>query len=78
MKVKSVSPVRFFGPMGCNPPGSSVRGILQARILGWVAVPSPGDLPNPGIELESPAMQVDSLPAELPGKSIGVGSHSLL
>ena len=25
--------------MDCNPPGSSVRGILQARILGWVAIP---------------------------------------
>ena len=29
---------------------------------------SPGDLPNPGIEPRSPALQVDSLPAELPGK----------
>ena len=25
-------------PVGCNPPGSSVRGILQARILEWVAI----------------------------------------
>ena len=30
--------------------------------------PSPGDLPNPGIELRSPALQVDSLPNELSGK----------
>ena len=30
--------------------------------------PYPGDLPNPGIELGSPALQVDSLPGELPGK----------
>ena len=30
--------------------------------------PSPGDFPNPGIKLGSPALQVDSLPAELPGK----------
>ena len=60
MKVKvlvSKSCLTLCDPMECNPPGSSVRGILQARILGWVAVPSPGDLPNPGIELESPAMQ---------------------
>ena len=34
---------------------------------GW-HIPSPGDLPNPGIKLESPELQVDSLPAELPGK----------
>ena len=27
-------------PHSCSPPGSSVRGILQARILGWVAMPS--------------------------------------
>ena len=36
--------------MGCSPPGSSVRGILQARILEWVAMPSTGDLPDPGTE----------------------------
>ena len=31
-------------------------------------MPSPGDLPDPGIEPGSPALQADSLPAELPGK----------
>ena len=30
--------------------------------------PSPGDLPDPGVEPGSPALQVDSLPTELPGK----------
>ena len=52
-------------PMDCSPPGSSVHGILQARILEWVAIPSPGDLPNPGIKPRSPsapALQADSLP----------------
>ena len=39
--------------MDCSPPGSSVHGILQARILEWVACPPPGGLPNPGIEPES-------------------------
>ena len=33
--------------------GSSVHGILQARILEWVAMPPSGDLPNAGIELAS-------------------------
>ena len=37
-------------PMHCSPPGSSVHGILQARILEWVAFPSPGGLPDPGIQ----------------------------
>ena len=31
-------------------------------------IPSPADLPNPGIKAGSPALQVDALPAELPGK----------
>ena len=43
-------------------------GILQARILDWVAMPSSGDLPNPGIEPKSPALQPDSLQSEPPGK----------
>ena len=46
--------------MDCSPTGFPVHGILQARIVEWVAMPSPpGDLPNPGIEpvsLESPAL----------------------
>ena len=40
--------------MDCGPPGFSVHGILQARTLEWVAVPSSwGNLPNPGIEPRS-------------------------
>ena len=47
-------------PMDCRPTGSSVHGILQARTLEWLPFPSPGDLPNPGIEPGSPAFQADS------------------
>ena len=53
-------------PKDCSPPDSSVHGILQARILEWVAIPSPGDLPDPGIEPRSPALQADSLLSEQP------------
>ena len=46
--------------------------ILQARLLEWVAVPSPGEIPNPGIEpvcLMSPALwQAGSSPPAPPGK----------
>ena len=42
----------------------TVHGILQARILEWAAFPSPGDLPDPGIEPRFPALKADSLPAE--------------
>ena len=55
-------------PMDCSLPGSSVHGILQARILGWVVLPFSRDLPNPGIKPKSLALQVDSLPSEPPGK----------
>ena len=48
-------------PMDCSLPGSSVHGILQATILQWVAV----DLPDPGIEPGSPALQANSLATEL-------------
>ena len=46
---------------------------------GW-PFPSPGDLPNPGIESRSPELQVDSLPSESPGKpkNTRVGSLVLL
>ena len=36
--------------MDCSPPGSSVHGISQTRILEQLPFPTPGDLPNPGIE----------------------------
>ena len=55
-------------PMDCGPPGSSVRGILQARILEWVAMLfSRGSLQPKNLAL---LWQADSLPSELPGKPI--------
>ena len=51
-----------------QPHAVTVLEIPQARILEWVAFPFSGDLPNPGIEPRSPALQVDSLPAEPQGK----------
>ena len=56
-----------FRPMDSSLTDSSIHELLQARILEWVAVPSPGDLTNPGIQLISPALQVYSLPSELLG-----------
>ena len=59
--------------MDCSPLGSSVHGILQAGILEWITISSPGDLSNPRIKPRSPALQVDSLPTELPGKLKNTG-----
>ena len=59
----------LFNLMDCSPPGSSAHGILQARILEWVAMPSPGNLPDPGIKplsLRSPTLAGWSLPLPPP------------
>ena len=61
----SHSVVSDCDPMDCSPPGSSVHGILQERMLEWVPMPSSRrGLPDPGIKLGSPALQADSLPSE--------------
>ena len=57
-----------WDPMNCSLPGSSVHGILQARMLDWKPFPSSEDLPDPGIKPRSPALQANSLPSEPPGK----------
>ena len=51
----------------CSLPGSSVHGIIQARILEWVAISFSRESPNPGIEPGSPALQADCLPSEPQG-----------
>ena len=51
-----------------RPPGSSVHGTLQARILEWVGIPFARDFSIPGIEPGSPALKADSLPSEPSGK----------
>ena len=59
-------------------PGSSVYGILQARMLEWVVVPSPGDLPDPGIESGSSALQANFSPSEPLGKAFTIYINNLL
>ena len=56
--------------MVCILPGLSVYWIFQARVLDGVPLPSPGDLPDPGIKPRSPALQADALPSEPPGKPL--------
>ena len=47
----------LFDPMDSSPPGSSVHGISQARILEGLPFPSPGNLPDLGIKPKSPALK---------------------
>ena len=58
----------FVTPWTVAHQASLSMGILQARILEWVACPPLGDLPNPGMEPRFPTLQRDALPSELPGK----------
>ena len=53
-------------------PGSSVHGILQTRILEWLAISFSRDLPDPGSKPGPPAQQTDSLLSEPPGKLLWV------
>ena len=62
------SGLTLFDPVDWSTPGFSVRRILQARILEWVAVPFSRGSSQPRIEPGSSALQADSLPAEPPGK----------
>ena len=50
----------------CHTPLS--MGFSRKEYWSGLSCPPAGDLPNPGIELRFPALQVDSLPAEPPGK----------
>ena len=57
-------------PMNCSLPGFFLHGIPGKNTGVGKPFPSPGDLPDPGIEPWSPALQADSLPAELSGNPI--------
>ena len=68
-------------PVDCSPPDSSVHGDCPGKNTGaGFHALHQGNLPNPGTEPRSSALQADSLPFEPPGKpkDTGVGSHSLL
>ena len=60
---KKVKAVQWY-PTLCNPMDYTVHGILLARMLQWVAIPFSRESSQP----RSPTLQVDSLPAEPPGK----------
>ena len=57
-------------PVDYSPPGSSVHGVSQARILEWVAISFSRGSPHQGTEPGSPILQADSLPFGSPGKPI--------
>ena len=64
MKVKSFSHVRLFAAWTVAYQASLSMGFSRQEYWSGLPFPSPGDLPNPGIEPGSPKLQADSLPSE--------------
>ena len=59
------------------PNSLGLRGLYSPlNYPGQNTFPSPGDLPNPGVKPRAPALQVDSLPVELPGNTNAKGAKS--
>ena len=68
MKVKSLSCIRLFAtPWTIAYQAPLSIGFSRQECWSGLPFPSPGDLPNPGIEPRSPALQADVLPSEPPG-----------
>ena len=65
--MKSLSPVGLHG-VACQAPPS--MGFSEQEYWSGLPLPSPGDLPNPGIEPGSPALRADALPSEPPMTAI--------
>ena len=70
MKVKSLSRVQLFGtPWTVAHQAPRSMGFSRHEYWSGVPLPSPGDLPGPGIEPRSPALLADALPSELPAEA---------
>ena len=70
MKVKSLCRVRLFvAPWTVAYQASPSMGFSRQEYWNGLPFPSPGDLPDPGIELESPTLEADTLTSEPPGKA---------
>ena len=69
IEVKSLSHVQLFAaPWTVAYQAPPSMGFSRQEYWSGLPFPSPGDLPNPGIEPRSPALQTDALPSEPPGK----------
>ena len=71
MKVKSLSRVRLFAtPWTVAYQAPPSVGFSRQEYWSGLPFPSPGDLPNPGTEPRSPALEADALTSEPPRKQI--------
>ena len=78
MKTKSLSRVRLFAaPWTVAYQAPPSMGFSRHEYWSRVPFPSTGDLPNPGIEPGSPALQTDALLSEPPGKPVALNPPKL-
>ena len=68
LRLGAQSCLTLCDPMNCSSRLLCSWGFSRQEYWSGLLCPSPGDLPNPGIEPRSPALQADSLPSEPPGK----------
>ena len=75
-RSRSLSGVRRFAtPWTVAYQAPPSMGFPRQECCSGLPFPSPGDLPNPGIEPRSPALQADVLPSEPPGKHMHTYRH---
>ena len=71
--MKSLSHVRLFETLWTVAPQAPLSmGFSRQEYWSGLPFPSPGDLPDPGIEPRSPALQADPLTSEPPGQTPGI------
>ena len=77
VKVKLLSRVRLFAtPKTAASQAPPSMGFSRQEYRSGLPFPSPGDLPNPGIEPGSPALRADALPSEPPGNPLRVKTYA--
>ena len=73
VKVKSLSRIQLFAtPWTVAHQAPPFMGFSRQEYWSGLPFPSPGDLPDPGIESRSPALQADTLTSEPPGKHLNI------
>ena len=79
MKVKSLSHIQLFAtPWAVTSQAPPSMGFSRQEYWSRLPFPSPGDLPDLGIEPRSPSLRVDALPSEPPGKLTRAGPKVLI
>ena len=78
MIVKSLSRVRLCDPWTVALQAPLSMGFSRQEYWSGLPFPSPGDLPDPGIEPRSPTWQADALTSAPPGKHLSMTTAAII